>query len=356
MKIIKTEKNYIVPDRQMLFDIETTGLSAQSSYVYLIGLIRNEGNKCVLTQLFCDTFSEEKELLKLFIEYMSECDCLISYNGTTFDIPYLNHKFGRHALRYSIPTEMSLDLYNELRKKKKYLELDNLKQNTVEKCAGFNRTDTFAGEELITLYTEYTGRERLASITKNPEVVAQVDALRAALLLHNSDDLDGLAHIFRNFGALDISKKNLQLKTDVNDFEMCFLFERPLYPVRFEISEPGYYLNNGKNSAEIAIPIKKGELKYFFSDYRNYTYIIDRDEALHSSVCSGIDKANKRKCKKNDAYIRRSGSFIPVPPSLIEYCQENNLRLFKTSYEDKMFYTELNTDEAFLYAYINSLL
>ena len=62
MKIIKTEKSKNIPENVILFDIETTGLSAQSSYVYLIGMMMNENDKCVLTQLFADNYSEEKEL------------------------------------------------------------------------------------------------------------------------------------------------------------------------------------------------------------------------------------------------------------------------------------------------------
>lgn len=347
MKTIKTEKNYILPDNVMLFDIETTGLSAQSSYVYLIGLMRIENKKCVLTQLFCDTFSEEKELLKLFIEYVKGCECLISYNGTTFDIPFLNHKFSRHALRFGINPECSLDLYIELRKIKKYLELENLKQITVEKRAGYERTDTFSGDELIELYTEYTGRERLASITNRPDVIEQVNALRTSLLLHNSDDLEGLASIYEHFGYISLHDDMSSFKTDINDFELCFLFDKSLFPVRFEANAEKGYINNGKNSSEIVLPLKKGTLRYFFSDYQNYTYIIDRDEAMLSSICSGIAKENKRKCKKNEAFIKKSGIFIPVPKSMLEYCQANNIRLFKEFYEDKQWYVELFNDNTF---------
>lgn len=353
MKIIKQEKNYIIPDGYMLFDIETTGLSAQSSYVYLIGYMRNENGKCILTQLFCDTFSEEKELLIEFKKQLSDDICLIDYNGTTFDIPFLNHKFGRHALRFSINAEKSTDIYNELRKHKKYFELENLKQITVEKCAGFNRTDTFQGDELITLYTEYTGRERLASITGNKEVVEQVTALRQALLKHNSDDLEGLACIYEKSGFLKLSTYQ-DMKIDINEFELCILYDFPLFPVRFEFNDNNFYINNGKSSTEIVIPLRKETLCYFFPDYQNYTYIIDRGEAYHTSVCSGIDKSNKRKCKKNEAFIRKEGTFIPVSKNMLDYCEMNHIHLFKECYEDKQWYVEIVDNKAFLSNLVSS--
>jgi len=68
---------YLPPElrdkRAIYFDIETTGLSAQSSYVYLIGCAYEEDGIYYLTQWMCTEPSEEKELLRLFFDKVMYC-------------------------------------------------------------------------------------------------------------------------------------------------------------------------------------------------------------------------------------------------------------------------------------------
>jgi uncharacterized protein YprB with RNaseH-like and TPR domain len=342
MKIIKTEKNKNIPENVILFDIETTGLSAQSSYVYLIGMMMNENDKCVLTQLFADNYSEEKEIVNTFRSFLKPGTLLVSYNGTTFDVPYLNRKFKRHAILYEIVPENTLDLYTTTKRVKKYLELENLKQVNVEKAAGFMRSDRFTGEELTEVYAEYAGISRLAEVTKRPDVIEKADALMHSMLLHNHDDLVGLSCIFERSGIEDVSKGILSPHIDTNDYELSFLFDRPLFAAPFEANTGMFWINNGEHSSELVVSLVKKELKYFFSDYKNYTFVIDKGYAMHSSVVSGMAKENLKKCKKEDAYIKKTGDFVPVPREMADYCGENGIKLFKETYSSKELYAEIS--------------
>ena len=51
------------------FDIETTGLSAAVSSLYLIGTITFENNEWVLNQWFADDYVSEVRLLQAFSEF-----------------------------------------------------------------------------------------------------------------------------------------------------------------------------------------------------------------------------------------------------------------------------------------------
>ena len=68
------------------FDIQTTGLSAAVSSLYLIGTITFENNKWVLNQWFADDYVSEVRLLQAFSEFSEKYEWIAHYNGSTFDI------------------------------------------------------------------------------------------------------------------------------------------------------------------------------------------------------------------------------------------------------------------------------
>ncbi len=356
MKIVKSVKSLNIEKGSVFFDIETTGLSAQTSFVYLIGLMKSENRECVLTQLFCEDPSEEKELLETFKAMLSSEDTLIHYNGSGFDIPYLNKKFKKHSVDFCIDADKTRDLYKELLHFKKYLPTDNLKLKTIEYAAGFIRKDTKDGAELIKLYSELLGRMRLASITQKNEDKDKVKEMTDTILLHNSDDLEGLYAVYEKTFIQAALSGNLDPDIDMNSFELSVTYPVPLFPVEAELALPTLNLSNGKHRTELLIPIKEGALKYFFSDYKNYTYIIDRDMCMHNSVVSGISKDNKKKCTKETAYIKKNGRFIPLPLNMTDMAEERRMRLFKENYTDKTFYIEITEDKEFIKEYVTCLL
>ncbi|MDE6873921.1 MAG: ribonuclease H-like domain-containing protein [Lachnospiraceae bacterium] len=176
-------------DQTLFFDIETTGFSPESSYVYLIGCAFLKDGAVRLRQWFLDDISEEKQLIREFGEFAKNFRALVHYNGTTFDLPYLQKKARRHRLPayfLSMPgagcneetyceaeghagiklsAPYSLDLYRQLLPCKKLRGLKDLKQKTVEEFLGITRGDVFSGGDLIPVYTEFVGRYRYECIT-----------------------------------------------------------------------------------------------------------------------------------------------------------------------------------------------
>ena len=83
----------------MLFlDIETCGLT--SAPVFLVGLCHIGERNLVLRQLFARDYSEERALLAEMERILGEYDFLITYNGKTFDIPFLRHRAVHHRMRF----------------------------------------------------------------------------------------------------------------------------------------------------------------------------------------------------------------------------------------------------------------
>ena len=105
----------------MWFDIETTGLSASVSTIYLIGLIVfNEGNP-FLIQLFADDLDSEVLILKKFLEIAATKKTLIHFNGSTFDIPFIEKRCSRHDIPCDL-TCSSIDIYKEIRPYKNFFK------------------------------------------------------------------------------------------------------------------------------------------------------------------------------------------------------------------------------------------
>ena len=55
-----------------------------------------------------------------------------------------------------------------------------------------------------------------------------------------------------------------------------------------------------------------GELKTFFKDYKDYYYLPAEDTAIHKSVGEFVDKKARVQATARTAYIKKTGSFLPV--------------------------------------------
>ena len=92
----------------LFYDIETTGLSRNSTFLYLIGAVAYEENNWQMYQWMIENEEEEPELLKTFSEFLQDFSCTIQYNGDSFDQPYLDARYQIHGLSspFGRPSEL----------------------------------------------------------------------------------------------------------------------------------------------------------------------------------------------------------------------------------------------------------
>ena len=162
----------------VFFDIETTGFSARSTTLYLIGVVYYKNNTWNIKQWFSEHPHNEAIVLASFFEFIKDYKTIVHFNGEGFDIPYLTSKFAKYNLPYSFDNFKSLDIFKHTRKVHKLLKLENYKQKTIEKYLGIERNDKFSGGELINVYNQYL-------ITNDEELLH-------ILLLHNKEDIIGM--------------------------------------------------------------------------------------------------------------------------------------------------------------------
>ena len=169
------------PKDVLFFDIETTGLSARSAGLYLIGVLAYTDKSWTLLQFFCEDVADEPAVLQAFFELLHTKKILVSYNGDGFDIPFLRHMLEQYGLPYSFDAVESFDLFKKFRPLKRLLGLPDLKLKSCERFLGIDREDRFTGGELIEIYFEWQK-------TKAP-------ALLDTLLLHNAEDIANLPNL-----------------------------------------------------------------------------------------------------------------------------------------------------------------
>lgn len=189
----------------IFLDIETTGISSEQNKVILAGILENKGSSFVIRQYFAEKKEEEKEILELIIEVLSKAHIIINYNATSFDIPFLNRRFQKNNIPFSIGSYCSFDLHKII-KKYGFITLPDYKLKTIEKYMGIERTDTISGQESIDIYNEYI---------KNKDTV-----LKEKILAHNFEDVYFLTKLLPILSKMDLHKIMFEncryINTDMN--------------------------------------------------------------------------------------------------------------------------------------------
>lgn len=311
------------PEKVLFFDIETTGLSAASSIVFLIGVIRFDENAWQLTQWLAEAPQDEPRLLQAFLPMAENARTLIHFNGQTFDLPYIKERASFYGFSYSLDTTESLDLYQKFRPLKKMLGLDRMNQISLESYLGWHRNDRLTGKHMISLFKKYTASGEIG--------------LRDLLILHNHDDMTGMTQLLRYSAFLmlfagKISAAHAEAPSIPSDipegtkipWQISFTLEAPL-PFDLTLEQP-YHLSVHEEKGILTIPLYFGELLYFFPDYKNYYYLPLENQAIHKSVAAYVDKEYRIPARPDSCYTRRTGLFLPQPKELFSPAFRDSFR------------------------------
>lgn len=371
-------ENSSIGQRYTFIDIETTGLKRDTTILYLIGCGYYEEDTFYIVQWFNDDGVSEPAMLLALQDFLKQHPYpLFTFNGESFDIPYLNRHYELNAIDYRLYSDESLDLYRILRPFQSLFHLSHGKQKDWEKFLGIRREDLYTGGQLINIYKKYLLR-------KDPELLN-------FLLLHNMEDLCGMEALFplvayqsllrgqftlekfsvstdSSVCATNIGKdqfsitdliavcrlqaplpKPLRLSVNFTD-ENLFLSDTPLSGTRNNSMMARSSVDINGCKMQLTIPIFCGTLKYFYPDYKNYFYLPKEDRAIHKSVGCYVDSQFREKAKPSTCYIRKNGSFLPLFPNQkykgIETMQKsytNFLTIYKNNYKDKYSFVEMQS-------------
>lgn len=181
-----------------IFDIETTGLSAQrGNKIILTACLIPNSTGVTITQFLAENPYEEDRVIMATMDFLKDesIDYLITYNGASFDIPFMKQRLATKNLHYVL-NMYEFDLYNFIRSNTGLKsQIGSLSQKNVEQHFGIssNRKDVISGRESVKLFAEYA--------------INQDSVIEKIILTHNREDVLQLCHLFNiigrnNFGAV----------------------------------------------------------------------------------------------------------------------------------------------------------
>lgn len=320
----------IIDSDILMFDIETTGFSPDTTSIYLIGCCYYQNHCWNMIQYFADDYISEKSILQSFIEFSKGFKVMIHFNGTGFDIPYLQKKLIAHELDFSFDSFLQIDLYKKIFPYKRILNLANTKQKTIESFLGLPRVDPYSGGELINIYVDYMKN-------KFGHRSAMQDNLDA-LLRHNEEDVCNLILLTSILAYSDLFEEpcdiiSAQLE---NEFvTISFSLKNPLTTsISYSTKEQDVTLFAERNAGRISVHVYQGVLKYFYPNYKDYYYLPAEDTAIHKSVAEFVDKEYRQKAKASTCYTKKESTFLP------QYFGDLT-PAFRFACKDKMSYIEV---------------
>lgn len=336
-KHLKTEYDLSLladPAKSLFLDIETTGLSSKTASIYLIGACYYKNNIWNGIQWFAETPEEEADMIRAFFQFASDFSTLIHFNGNQFDLPFILGRCEKLGLNYNFDAFKGIDIYKRVALCKHFLQLPNCKQKSIEKFLHLDREDKYNGGELIQIYRDY-----VATPSRDKEEL---------LLLHNKDDLKGMLEILPILSYTDIFNKPVRATKvqanyyrDLNGKKQQELIIRlkltSSVPVPLSYHANDCYVTAEGNHAALRVPVYTEELKYFYTNYKEYYYLPLEDVAMHKSVASFVDKEHRVPATAATCYTRKYSSYLPMWDYVLE-------PFFKREYKSSLLFFEL-TDE-----------
>ncbi|MCR5591238.1 MAG: ribonuclease H-like domain-containing protein, partial [Lachnospiraceae bacterium] len=252
------------------------------------------------------------------------------FNGSKFDIPYLEYKAGLHHVEGLFDNVVSIDVYKFCAPLRFLLFPSSMRQKAIESFLEINRDDIYNGGELISVYKDYEDHPN--------------DSDLSLLVTHNREDVLGMHLIMPILNYLDLKDTSLEFESDsINTYtdyngnecrELILEYNAQLdIPRSFTAKTESMYVRVAADSGKITIrlPIYTCDMKVYFENYRDYCYIPDEDRAILKAIACSLPKEKYRKATKETCYQNVSGMFVKQPSDLFK-------PVLKTSYKDKKHY------------------
>jgi len=269
----------------VIVDIQTTGRFWRNSYITALDLLKAGPDSMAWLHTHFDSSSEpdEYEILESLPEEIGARTALFTFNGRTFDIPYLSRKLQA----YGLPNPF----------------------------AGLQHTDLMVRyKPLTTLLGIPSYRlSDYVSFFDPDEVLFRNEASSLLSLL----TLDAYMALYE--GRWTLSKA--WCEADFLFFELCL--PKPV-PKAVSCRDGVIHTHFEGNTARIASPIMHGHLHLYYPDYKNYDYLPLEGHALHKSLSRFVESTRREPAQRETAF-----GLIPFDDDLIK--NERRLTQYLTS-------------------------
>jgi len=152
-------------------DIETTGLAATP--LFLVGILHIGNHGPHIHQLLARHYAEEPAVLAATRQMLNEVQVLVSFNGRSFDIPYLRDRTRCHRMEWSLELERHVDMLHVARRQRDLPVPDHRLITLERRLCRRHREDDIPGSLIPAAYHRFvdTGEsEELATILHHNQV------------------------------------------------------------------------------------------------------------------------------------------------------------------------------------------
>ena len=330
LTFVRKDTVSLLSEDTLLVDIETTGLSPDKNHIYCIGCSYLTNEQVAVHLFFAENREEEPLILQKFADLCQSFQKLITFNGTTFDLPFLRHRLEQFQIATPFETLPHTDLYQEIRHLKKLLPLTSYRQKSIELFLGIYREDQYTGKELIKIYKSYC---------KEPEE----EALQL-LLLHNEEDVLGmydlvgmLSYTYFLQGHFQIVQAVAQCVSGQRFLNITLQPEITLPQTVHCIQEHATLVLHPDNIL-LSFPVTHGPLRHYFPDYKNYYYLPEECTIIHKSLGACVDPDHRQKATKENCYLEKDCYYLTLPYASSDHYVKQDLT-------DKSTYLELPVTE-----------
>ncbi|MEQ2372185.1 ribonuclease H-like domain-containing protein [Blautia sp. CLA-JM-H16] len=274
----------------VFYDIETTGLSRNSTFLYLIGAVAFEDETWQMYQWLGENSGDEPELLRTFSDFLKGFSCTIQYNGDSFDQPYLEARYQVHGLSSPFENLPALDIYKQLKPLKGLLKLSRMNQPSMEAFLGIDDRTYCDGGACIRLYKQFASGKK----SEAGDIV----------LGHNKEDLIGLGKIFSMLSYLALFHEEYEpVNCEIQDNNLVFTLALSCnLPAKFSNLSEEFYITGSENLVRFLVKPQNGRLKQYYSNYKDYDYIPSEDTAIPKTLSACMNKKLRKPAKKDTCY------------------------------------------------------
>jgi uncharacterized protein YprB with RNaseH-like and TPR domain len=171
----------VLPAERLLFlDTETSGLAGGTgTFVFLLGLARVSAGHLYVAQYLATGFAGEAGLLDALAAAVEAAECLVTFNGKSFDVPVLKARYALARRPHPFEGKAHGDLLHATRRLLREGWPDCRLRTTEVHALGFDRVDDLPGAEVPAAWQRWLTRGDASAVPR--------------ILDHNREDLLSLA-------------------------------------------------------------------------------------------------------------------------------------------------------------------
>lgn len=261
---------YLRPD-SLILDLETTGRYWRTSEIAAVRTVRRDKTgKIMENAIFTESAEDEYDLLETVSALLAETVTLITYNGLSFDLPFLRHRLKAFGLPDSVTGKAVRDLYREYRR-----------------ISGRFGSPSGRLSDLFGLLYGPSGADSPDEKTKADKNDAEMTF--DILLCDGILDFFGKKHTMSGFRA---DRDHLY-----GTFHTDLILPHPL-----SLHDGPFYLILDSGKASVSARIYGGKLRFYHRDVENYWYLPAEGYAIHRAAASFVASGHKEKAVRENCF------------------------------------------------------